>query len=122
MDRISTPWVTIRLVQLLPRCVMTEETHDEGAAGADAPAVEEVNVVIEMKGSVHVGPFQAEILEGKISQAPAHDTHVIVAPIRHAEVKSGRACQLSPWATGVTCVHHAHCWQQASFDSGAEYD
>ena len=33
MDRISTPWVTIRLVQLLSRCVMTEETHDEGAAG-----------------------------------------------------------------------------------------
>ena len=34
--------------------------------GTDAPAVEEVDtVVIEMKGSVHVGPFQAEILEGK---------------------------------------------------------
>ena len=83
-------------------CVMTEETHDKGAAGTDAPAVKEVDKVIEMKGSVHVGPFQAEILEGKISQAPTHDMHVMVAPIRHTEVKSGRACQLPP---GLQVLH-----------------
>ena len=81
---------------------MTEEAHDESAAGTDAPAVEEVDKVIEMKGSVHVGPFQAEILEGKISQAPTHDMHVMVAPIRRAEVKSRRACQLPP---GLQVLH-----------------
>ena len=55
-----------------------------------------------MKGSVHVGPFQAEILEGKISQAPTHGAHVMVVPIRHAEVKSGRAHQLPP---GLQVLH-----------------
>ena len=30
---------------------MTEETHEEGAAGTDAPAEEKVDAVIEMKGS-----------------------------------------------------------------------
>ena len=60
-----------------------------------------MDTVIVMKGSVHVCPFQAEILEGKISQAPAHDTHVM-APIRLAEVKSGRACQLPP---GLQVLH-----------------
>ena len=53
---------------------MTEETHDESAAGTDAPAEEEVETVIEMKGSVHVGPFQAEILEGK-SFTSTHAQH-----------------------------------------------
>ena len=102
MDWISTPWATIHLAQLLSQCDVTEETHDEGAAGTDVPAVEEVDAVIEMKGSVHVGPFQAEILEGKISQAPVHDTHVMVVPIMCAEVKSGRACQLPP---GLQVLH-----------------
>ena len=94
MNWISTPWATIGLAQLLSWCVMTEETPNEGATGTDSLAEEEVDAVIEMKDSVHVGPFQAEILEGKISQAPVHDTHVMVAPIRHADVKSGRVHQL----------------------------
>ena len=67
---------------------------DKGPAGTDAPATEEVGKVIEMKCSIHVGPFQAEILEGKVARAPAQDTHVMVVPIRHTEVESGRACQL----------------------------
>ena len=68
MDRISTSWVTVHLAQLLSQCVMTEETHkDKGAADTDAPAAGEVDEVIDMKGSIHVGPFQAEILEGRVT-------------------------------------------------------
>ena len=82
---------------------MTEETHeDKGAAGTDAPAANEVDKVVEMKGNVHIGPFQAEILEGRVAQAPTHDTHVMEAPIRHAEVQSGSACQLPP---GLQVLH-----------------
>ena len=98
MDWISTPWVTVCLAQLLPWCVMTGETQEEGAEGTDTPEEKEVDAVLEMKGSIHVGPFQAEILEGQISQAPACDMHVMVVPIGHAEVPNG------------------------SFDSGVEYD
>ena len=47
---------------------MTEETHkDKGAADTDAPTADEVGEVVEMKGSIHVGPFQAEILEGRVT-------------------------------------------------------
>ena len=102
MDQISSPWVTVCLAQLLSQCVVTEETHDKGAAGTDPPGVKEVDKVVEMKGSVHVGPFQAEILEGRISQAPTHNMHVMVVPIRYAEVQSGRACQLLP---GLQVLH-----------------
>ena len=64
--------MTVCLPQLLLRHGGTEETHDEGVAGADTPAGEEMDAVMELKNSVHVGLFQAEILEGKIPQAPAH--------------------------------------------------
>ena len=107
MDRISTPWATACLAQLLSRHVVTEET--QRCSRTDAPAEKEVDTVVKMKGYVHVGPFQAEILEGKISQAPAHDTHVMVVPIRHAEVKVEEHTTLT---TG----------SKASFDSGVEYD
>ena len=51
---------------------------------------------------MHVGLFQTEILEGKISQAPAHDTHVMVTPIGCAELKQDRGCQLPP---GLQVLH-----------------
>ena len=66
------------------------------------PGEKEVDTVVEMRGSTHVGPFQTEILEGKISQAPAHDTHVMVTPIGHVELKQDRGCQLPP---GLQVLH-----------------
>ena len=66
------------------------------------PGEKEVDTVVKMKGSTRVGPFETEILEGKISHAPVHDTHVMVTPIRHAELKQGRACQLPP---GLQVLH-----------------
>ena len=41
------------------------------------PGEKEVATVVEMRGSTHVGPFQTEILEGKISQAPVHMTRML---------------------------------------------
>ena len=71
---------------------MTEEMHkDKGGTDTDAPAAGEVDEVIKMNGNVNVGPFQAEILEGRVTRVPAYDTYVMVAPIRHAELESGRA-------------------------------
>ena len=82
---------------------MTEETHkDKGAADTDAPTVGEVDEVVKMNDSIHVGPFQAEILEGRVTRAPAYDTHVMVVPIRCTKVERGRAQQLS---LGLQVLH-----------------
>ena len=81
MDRISTPWSTVRLAQLLLRCVVTEGMPSEGEGGAGTPKKNRVDTVVEMGSSTHVGPFQTEILEGKISQAPVCNTHVMVMPV-----------------------------------------
>ena len=56
----------------------------------------EVDAVVEMNSSTHVGPFQMEILEGKLSQAPTHDAHVMVTPLGCAELKRDGECQLTP--------------------------
>ena len=53
----------------------------EGQGGANAPEKNGVDTVVEMGSSVHVGPFQTEILEGKIYQAPMCNTHVMVTPL-----------------------------------------
>ena len=102
MDQISTPWVTVHLAELLSLCVITEETPEEGAEGTDMPGEKEVDTVVEMRVSTHVGPFQTEILEGKISQAPTQDTHVMVTPIGCAELEQGRVHQLPP---GLQVLH-----------------
>ena len=84
-------------------CVMTEESpRGKMAAGQDAPATDEMDEIIEMKDNVCVGPFQAEILKGRIAQVPAHDTHVMVVPIRHVDVESGKAHPLPP---GLQVLH-----------------
>ena len=77
MDRISTPWATVCLAQLLSRCVVTEEMPSKGDGGADTPKKKGVDTVVEMGSSAHVGSFQTEILEGKISQAPACATRTL---------------------------------------------
>ena len=102
MDQISTPWVTVYLAQLLSRCVMTEESpKDKKAAGQDAPATNKIDF-IQMKDSVCVGPFQAEILKGRVARVLTYDMHIMVAPIRHKEVVIGKAHPLPP---GLQVLH-----------------
>ena len=102
MDRISMPWATVCLAQLLSRHVVAEGTPSEGEGGANAPKKNGVDTVVEMGSSTHVGPFQTEILEGKISQAPMCDTHVMVTPIGRAELKQDGGRQLPP---GLQVLH-----------------
>ena len=86
---------------------MTEESHkDKNAAGQDAPATDEMDEVIKMKDSVCVGPFQAEVLKGRVARAPAHDTHIMVAPIRHAEVEMGKHTH---YPKDYKCCMHTPC-------------
>ena len=57
MDWISTPWVTVCLAQLLLRCVIAEGTPKKGVGGTDMPEEREMNIVVKVRDSTHVGPF-----------------------------------------------------------------
>ena len=68
LDRISIPWTTVCLTQLLSQCVMTAEPPRIEASGSqDSPITDEMDKIVEMKDNVHVGPFQAEILKGRVA-------------------------------------------------------
>ena len=57
--------------------------------------IEEINVVVKLKDSVCVGPFQMEILKGKVKELPTcDDTHIMITPVRYSEVKKGQAHSL----------------------------
>ena len=64
--------------------------------------MEEVDEVVELKDNVCVGPFQTEILKGRAANMPAYHTHVMIVPLRHAVVESGKACPLPP---GLQVLH-----------------
>ena len=102
MDQISTPWATVHLTQLLLQCVVAEVMPEKGAEETNMPREKEVDAVVEVKNSTHVGPFQTEILEGKIPQVPTHDAHVMVMPVGCAELKWDGGHQLSP---GLQVLH-----------------
>ena len=102
MDQISTPWVTVCLSQLLSRRVVAEGKLEKGAEETNVPREKEVDAVVEMKSSTHVGPFQTEILEGKLSQVPTHDAHVMVTPLGCTELMQDRGHQLPP---GIQVLH-----------------
>ena len=55
-----------------------------------------------MKDNVRVGPFQIEILKGRVAQAPAQDMHLMIVPIGHADMESGKAHPLPP---GLQVLH-----------------
>ena len=78
-----------------------EETSSEVEKGADA-SERKVDTVVEMGSNAHVGPFQTEILEGKVSPAPVCDMHIMITPLGRAELKQDRGHQLPP---GLHVLH-----------------
>ena len=104
LDRISTPWAMVHLAQLLSRHVMADEssTSEVFRRSGHAPVTEEVDEVVELKDNVCVGPFQMEILKGRAEKAPTYHTHIMIAPLRHTAVESGKAHPLPP---GLQVLH-----------------
>ena len=103
LDQISTPWATVCLAQLLSQCVVADKSSTDEELGAKgAPTTDEMDEVVDMKDNLCVGSFQTEILKGRAAKVAAHDMHVMIMPIRHAEVESGKACPLPP---GLQVLH-----------------
>ena len=81
---------------------MTDESsNSEELGGQDIP-VTEVHEVVELKDNLHVNPFQTEILKGRAVKAPTYHTHIMIVPLRHTVVESGKAHPLPP---GLQVLH-----------------
>ena len=121
MDRISTPWSTVRLAQLLSRRVVTEGTPSEEEERAHPKRREWIQ--LSRWGVAHMWDhFRPEILEGKISQAPVCDTHVMVTPVGSSGIEAGQGMSATSRVTSAAYLHDHDGWPQTNIDSGAEHD
>ena len=85
---------------------MTDESSTREVSGSqDTPVMEEVDEVdevVDLKDSICMDQYQMEILKGKAVKPPAHDNHIMIAPLRCSVVESGKAHPLPP---GLQVLH-----------------
>ena len=87
IDRLSMPWATVRMAQLLSCQKSTAvlasgsvEAPSEGASGG--PQEVEVDELVMVGESVHLGPFQTEIIEGWVRPLLGDAAHIMITPLR----------------------------------------
>ena len=78
IDHLSTPWATVRMVQLLSCWSSTAVP----ASGSVETQFEDVDELVTVTESVCLGPFQTKIIEGWVRPPLGDTVHVMVTPLR----------------------------------------
>ena len=116
INHLSTPWTVVRMVQVLScqksRAVLTlgsAETQTEGASGGP----QEVNMdeLVMVRESVHLGPFQTKILEGWVRPLLGDTAHIMVTPMKVGE---GQLRDSRPLPPGLHVLHAYMCLKNGS--------
>ena len=107
IDHLSMPWAIVRMVQLLScwksTAVLTPgsaETQTEGASGG--PQEVDMDELVMVRKSVHLGPFQAEIIEGWVKPLLGDTTHIMVTALKVGE---GQPRDSRPLPPGLHVLH-----------------
>ena len=115
IDHLSMPWATARMVQLLSCWKSTAvfasgsaETQVKGASGG--PQEVDVDELVMVRESVCLGPFQTEIIEGRVKPLLRDTSHVMITPLR-AEGQP-RGCK--PLSLGLHVLHAYTCLKNGS--------
>ena len=117
IDCLSTPWATARMAQLLScwksMAVFTlgnvGEAQSEGTSGG--PQEVDVDELVTVKESVHLGPFQTEIVEGWVKPLFGDMTHVMIMPLKAGE---GQPQETRPLPPGLHILHTYTCLKNGS--------
>ena len=117
IDRLSTPWATARMAQLLScqksTAVLTlgsvGEAQSEGASGG--PQEVDVDELVMVRESVHLGLLQTEIIEGLVKPLFGDMAHMMITPLKVGE---GQPREARPLPLG----HMPQKWQQQGFTCG----
>ena len=87
IDHLFMPWSTTRVARLLSCqlgvAVPTSEgveTLVEGASGGSPE--ESIDELVMVQESVHLGPFQTEIIEGRVKPLLGDTSYVMITPLR----------------------------------------
>ena len=105
---VSTPWATARMVQLLScwksAAVFTPgnvgEAQSEGASRG--PWEVDVDELVMVRESVHLGPFWTEIIEGWVRPLFGDTAHMMITPLKAAE---GQLWEARPLPPGLHILH-----------------
>ena len=107
IDCLSMPWATVRMAQLLScwksTAVLTlgsVETQSEGASRG--PKEVDVDELVTVRESVHLGPFQTKIIEGWIKPLLGDTAHVMVTLLKVGE---GQLRDYRPLPLGLHVLH-----------------
>ena len=108
IDCLSMPWATARMVQLLSSqkstAVLTPgsvgEATSEGTSGG--PQEVDMDELVMMRESVHLGPFQTEIIEGRVNPLFGDMAHMMITPLKAGE---GQLWEARPLPPGLHVLH-----------------
>ena len=104
------PWAMVWMAQLLScwksMAVFTPgnvgEAQSEGASRG--PKEVDIDELVTVRESIHLGPFQTEIIEGWLKPLLGDTAHVMIMPLKVGE---GQPWEARPLPLGL-CVLHAY--------------
>ena len=117
IDHLSMPWAMVQMAQLLScrksMVVFTlgnvGEAKSEGASGG--PQEVDVDELVTVRESLHLGPFQTKIIEGWVKPLLGDMAHVMIMPLKAGEGQPGKARPLLP---GLHILHAYTCLKNGS--------
>ena len=107
IDCLSMPWATVRMAQLLScqksTAVLTLESAETQTKGASrGPQEVDVDELVTVRESVHLGPFQTEIIEGQVKPLLGDTAHIMVTLLKVGE---GQPRDSRPLPLGLHVLH-----------------
>ena len=108
IDHLSMPWATARMAQLLfcwkSAAVFTPgnagKAHSEGTSRG--PQEVDVDELVMVRESIHLGPFQTEIIEGQVRPLFGDTAHMMITPLKVGE---GQPREARPLPPGLHVLH-----------------
>ena len=87
IDSLAMPWSTMGVVRLvscqLGMTVPASEGAETPVEGASWGSPEgSINELVMVWGSVHLGPFQTEVIEGQVKPLLRYTSYVMITPLR----------------------------------------
>ena len=119
IDHLSMPWAMARMAQLLScrksMAVFTPgnvgEAQSEGVSGG--PQEVDLDELVTVRVSIHLGPFQTEIIEGWVKPLLGDIAHVMITPLKAGgQPQEARPLPCSPR------IHVPQEWKWQSFTRG----
>ena len=113
--RLSMSWATVRMVQLLScqksTAVLASGNAEAQAIGASGgPQEVDMDELVTVRESVHFGPFQTKIIEGRVKPLLGDTSHMMITPLR----AEGQSQEGKPLPLGFYLLHVYMCLKNCS--------